>query len=170
MPKEWRYISFFKELKIVEDKISKDIYSLYKKHFQSQFDYARENLIGYNGGDNAWTQSLFKLDFDEIFPSPTQSYTLTDYETRWLNHTFRLLSSSSNIQNVDNKVNWIIQNNRNTFLELLRYRIDKKQSNDTISNDIKNITTIFKKTLGDTSELYKKYSQYGLFRQLLVSS
>ena len=171
MPVEWKLLKNYKDLKKTKNNKLLKLYS-YGKWFiedipftlKSKFDYAKKNFISTYGGSNAWTEKLFLYDINNYDISITLSglekgeYQQDQCSDNQYANVINFIKK--NIYKTDeNNLGWLLKNNIKILELLMEYRIDKKQSISTFNNDLKMFARIFKIALGDTHELYKKYSQ-----------
>ena len=171
MPVEWKLLKNYKDLKKTKNNKLLKLYS-YGKWFiedtpftlKSKFDYAKKNFISTYGGSNAWTEKLFLYDINNY----DISITLSGLEKGEYQQDQCSDNQYANVINFikkniyktdDDNLGWLLKNNIKILELLMEYRIDKKQSISTFNNDLKMFARVFKIALGDTHELYKKYSQ-----------
>ena len=171
MPVEWKLLKNYKDLKKTKNNKLLKLYS-YGKWFiedtpftlKSKFDYAKKNFISTYGGSNAWTEKLFLYDINNY----DISITLSGLEKGEYQQDQCSDNQYANVINFikkniyktdDDNLGWLLKNNIKILELLIEYRIDKKQSISTFNNDLKMFARVFKIALGDTHELYKKYSQ-----------
>jgi len=171
MPVEWKLLKNYKDLKKTKNNKLLKLYS-YGKWFiedtpftlKSKFDYAKKNFISTYGGSNAWTEKLFLYDINNY----NISITLSGLEKGEYQQDQCSDNQYANVINFikkniyktdDDNLGWLLKNNIKILELLMEYRIDKKQSISTFNNDLKMFARVFKIALGDTHELYKKYSQ-----------
>ena len=171
MPVEWKLLKNYKDLKKTKNNKLLKLYS-YGKWFiedtpftlKSKFDYAKKNFISTYGGPNAWTEKLFLYDINNYDISITLSglekgeYQQDQCSDNQYANVINFIKKNIYKTDEDN-LGWLLKNNIKILELLMEYRIDKKQSISTFNNDLKMFARIFKIALGDTHELYKKYSQ-----------
>ena len=171
MPLEWKLLKNYKDLKKTKNNKLLKLYS-YGKWFiedipftlKSKFDYAKKNFISTYGGSNAWTEKLFLYDINNYDISITLSglekgeYQQDQCSDNQYANVINFIKKNIYKTDEDN-LGWLLKNNIKILELLMEYRIDKKQSISTFNNDLKMFARIFKIALGDTHELYKKYSQ-----------
>jgi hypothetical protein len=183
MPVEWKLLKNYSKLK----KISKPqtLLKLYSHGkwsmddneftLKSKFDYAKKNFISTYGGPNAWTEQLFLYDY-------TDKYTITitlsalekgEYQQQQCSdkqYANVIKFIKKNIYKTeDDNLGWLLENHIHILGLLMEYRINNKQSISTFNADLKMFARLFKIALGDTNELYKKYSQLQTdFNRLLI--
>lgn len=171
MPLEWKILKNYKDLKKTKNNKLLKLYS-YGKWFiedtpftlKSKFDYAKKNFISTYGGPNAWTEKLFLYDINNYDISITLSglekgeYQQDQCSDNQYANVINFIKKNIYKTDEDN-LGWLLKNNIKILELLMEYRIEKKQSISTFNNDLKMFSRIFKIALGDTHELYKKYSQ-----------
>lgn len=173
MPNDWKLIKNYKNL--IKIKNTTKLLNLYKNAkwiiedteftLKEKFDYAKKNFISQYGGDNSWTQQLFLYDYKDNYKIELTLSQLKSGEYHDSKKSDKIYINIINFiknniyQTDDDNLEWLLKNHISILTFLLKYRIDKKQSISTFNSDIKMFARIFKITLGDTHELYKKMSQ-----------